>query len=228
MTAAAFTDSVSRPTETSASRGTGLIAIATGIAAVVLLLNHPGGQPGSFADMVKDEATNQVMNAVVHGGFIAVLALQIFCYARLSAQLGTARALPLAGLVFFATGAAFMMASLLLDGLVLPAIAAKYMRALAAKEDFAKVAFIVVGTTVQFLMPVGILFQSAGITAWGMGLSQASRRVLGLLGLLVGAACFAAAAASLVTGQPMLLMAAIVGLALWAFVAGAVLLSRKV
>ena len=49
----------------------GILSIATGIATVALLANHPGGDAHTFADVLKDEAANRTMDAIVHGGFVA-------------------------------------------------------------------------------------------------------------------------------------------------------------
>ncbi|MBI3677708.1 MAG: hypothetical protein HY243_13955 [Proteobacteria bacterium] len=67
------------------------------------------------------------------------------------------------------------------------------------------------------------MFQSAGAVGWGLALLRKSSRPLGMAGLLLGGASFAAVVASFTVG-PLLLMTAIVGLALWAFVAGVALL----
>jgi hypothetical protein len=204
----------------------GLVAIATGIAGFALLALHPGGEARDFVGVVKEEAANLVMNAVVHGGFIAVLAVQMVCYAVLSRWIGLARAASVAGLVFFAAGAAFMAASLLLDGLVTPAIAARYV-AKPDKIESARVIFVLIGSLVSFLLPIGLAFQSAAIAAWGWALTATGSRTAGIAGLVLGAAMFAMAAASLATMNPLFLMGAIVGTAIWAVVAGATLVRDR-
>jgi len=156
------------------ARAAGILSIATGIATVALLANHPGGDAHTFADVLKDEAGNRTMDAIVHGGFVVVLALQTICYATLSARIGRGA---IAGLVFFAFGAAFLSASMVLDGLVTPALAVKYLAA-PEKIDFAKSLFALVGTLIGLLMPMGLAFQSAAVAGWGVALvtSGISRR----------------------------------------------------
>lgn len=220
-TASAFdTKDHSAPAPT---RGVGLLTIATGIAGFALLALHPGGEARDFAGMVKEEAAGQFMNAVVHGGFIAVLTVQMVCYAVLSRRLGLSRTAAVAGLVFFAAGAAFMAGSLLLDGLVTPAIAARYVTK-PDKIESARVLFVLIGTSVSFLMPIGLAFQSAAIAAWGWALTASGSRAAGLFGLVLGLALIAALAASFAMGNPMLMMGAIVGTSVWAVVAGIVLM----
>ena len=99
-------------------RSIGILSIATGIAAFGLLASHPEGDAHSFAEVLRNEAANRAMDALVHGGFIVVLALQTIGYARLRSP---------AGLILFAFGAAFLSASMLLDGLATPALAMRYL-----------------------------------------------------------------------------------------------------
>lgn len=208
------------------SRVPGLLLIAAGITSVVLLASHPDGASArDFAGVLNAEAADQFMDAVVHGGFIVVLAVELFCYALFSARLKSQTAAT-AGLVFFGIGAAFLSASMLLDGLVTPALAAKYLAA-PQKIEFAKSLFALVGTLIRFLMPIGLAFQSAAVAAWGLALfnSRASR-IAGAFGIIVGLLLLMAFAATASTMNPMVLMGAIAVLAIWAAVTGAVMLRR--
>ncbi len=207
-----------------ANRSVGLLAIATGVAALALLANHPGGAATTFADVLKEEASNRLADGIVHGGFIAVLALQMVCYAVFSWRLGLQRISALAGLIFFAIGAAFLAGSMVLDGLVTPAVAAKYLAA-PAKIEFAKSLFVLIGTLIGFLMPLGLMFQSAAIAAWGWALvASGMSRVLGVIALIAGAGLVAALATSFAAMNPFVLMGAMAMMAAWAMAVGAVLL----
>jgi len=208
------------------TRGAGILAIATGVAAFALLANHPGGGAHDFAGVLRDEAANRVMDAAVHGGFIAVLALQTVCYAIFSARIGFSRATAVAGFVFFAFGVAFLSASMVLDGLVTPAVAAKYLAA-PNKIEFARGLFVLIGALIGFLMPIGLAFQSAAIACWGWALTASGvSRAAGVLGLALGTIALAALASSLAAMNPLVLMGAIAATSVWAVVAGIVLLRR--
>ena len=208
------------------TRGPGLLLIAAGIASVALLASHPDGAPAKdFAGVLKAEAADQFMDAVVHGGFIVVLAIELFCYAIFSARM-KASAAATAGLVFFGVGAAFLSASMLLDGLVTPALAAKYLAA-PTKIEFAKSLFVLVGTLIRFLMPIGLAFQSAAAAAWGLALfTRRTSRIAGAFGMIAGVLLLVAFAATASAMNPMVLMGAIAVLALWAAVAGLVMVRR--
>ena len=206
------------------TRSVGLVSIVSGIAAIALLANHPGEAAQTFADVLKNEAANRLMDGVVHGGFIAVLALQLVCYSIFSARLGLSRAMTIAGLVFFAMGTAFMSASLLIDGLATPAIAMRNLAA-PAKLEYAKSLFVLMGTLVGFLMPIGLMFQSAAIAAWGWATTASGQsRVAGMFGIVMGGLMIAALGANFAVMNPFVLMGAIAGTALWAIVVGGLLL----
>jgi len=208
------------------SRGMGVLAIVTGIAAFALLAFHPGGEARDFAGVLKDEAANRGMDALVHGGFVVVLALQTVCYAMFSARLGWQRAATVAGFVFFCAGAIFLSGSMVLDGLVTPAVAARYLAA-PAKIEYARALFVLIGALIGVLMPAGIAFQAAGFAAWGAALAANGRRVAGAFGVLLGAAMIAGVAAGAATANPIVLMGGIVGTAVWAIVFGATMLRRR-
>jgi hypothetical protein len=207
----------SRPT-----RAVGLLAIATGVAGLVLLASHPEGNATTFAQVVQNEAADRAINAIVHGSFIGVLALQLVCYAMFTRVLGQ-RVSALAAFVFFAMGAAFMCASLLLDGLVTPAIAVRYV-AKPDKIESARILFVLIGTIVSFLMPIGLLLQSAAIAAWGWALNANGSRVLGAIGMGLGGLLVLALGSSFVMMNPMVLMGALAATSVWAMMVGVLLM----
>lgn len=211
----------------SGTTATGLLLIATGIAAAGLLSIHPGGQASDFAGVLKEESDNRIIDAIVHGGFVVVLTFQLVCFTLFSRWLGLARPTVVAGLIFFAIGAAFFCASMVLDGIVTPAIAFKYV-AKPDKIDFAKSLFILVGALISTLMPAGMFFQSLGIASWGFALmtKPTPSRAAGVLALTIGGVLCAALAVTAGSVDPLVLMAGIVMLAIWAIAAGLLLVSR--
>jgi len=205
------------------SRTIGWVTIATGIASIALLLNHPAEQATDFNGLLREEAANQMINAIVHGGFMVVLAIQLVCYAVFTGRAGWAKSLAIAGFTFFAVGAAFQIASLLVDGLMIPAIAQRYLAAPPDRLPFGRTLFALCGIAVQFLMPIGIGFQAAGIVSWGASLARSGT---GIAGLVLGLATMVAIVAGALTGAQHLLLIAIALLAFWAIVAGIALLRR--
>jgi hypothetical protein len=205
----------------------GAVLLATALASIVLLLNHPAESATDFAGVLKEEAANQMKNALVHGGFTVVLAMQLACYAIFSGRLGWQRGLAITGLVFFAIGAALQTTSLIVDGLVIPQLAVRFLAGPPDRLPFTRSLFTLCGTAIQFLMPMGLFWQGAGITAWGAA-AMPSTRAGGIAGVLIGLAIMAGVIGAAATGQMMLTMLAIVGLALWAALVGALMFWRTV
>jgi hypothetical protein len=206
-------------------RTAGILLLLTGIASVALLAAHPGETATNFAGVLKEEAANRAIAGIVHGGYIAVLVVQIVGYAKLSAQLDLRRLLPLAGIVLFTAGTVFLSASLFLDGLVIPALAARYAD-VPAKIESARTLFVFCETAIGFLMPIGLAFQGAAIASWGAALWRQSR-VAGTIGILFGLLMLGALAANLARPNPAFVMGSLVGPMLWAFVAAWPLIRRN-
>ena len=209
------------------SRITGIITLATGVAAIALLVNHPGGQAADFAAILKQEAADQAISAVVHGGYILVLTIQLACYAVFAGRLGWTKPLAVAGMVFFAVGAGLQMASLLVDGLMIPQIAARYLLAPPDRLPVARALFVLCGTAVQFLMPMGLFFQGAGVASWGASLAKVMRGG-GIAASVIGMLVAVGAVAAFATGQTHVMLVAIALLAVWAGIAGVALIRKWV
>jgi len=154
------------------------------LASLTLLASHPSGSPGNFADLVRDEAAHQVIDGVVHGGFVVTLVALLICFVLWSRFLGLAKPPVVIGLVCFCVGCGALMASMVLDGFATPAIAVRFV----GTDDLqpAKTLFVLVGTLIRFLMPMGLLFQFVAMLSWssvivkGPGLARA----VGLVGLV--------------------------------------------
>jgi hypothetical protein len=211
-------------TDRTSDRTAGILLLFAAIASLALLAAHPGETATTFAGVLKEEAANRNVAGVVHGGYIAVLVLQIIGYAKLSARLDLRRLVSLAGVVLFAAGAAFLSASLLLDGLVIPAIAARFADA-PAKIETARTLFVFCETAIGFLMPIGLAFQGAAIASWGAALWRGSR-LAGAIGLLFGLGMLGTLAANIVRPNPLLVMGLLIVPMLWAFVAAWQLLRK--
>ena len=212
-------------TEDTGERTAGILLLLTALASLALLAAHPGETATTFAGVLKEEVANRSVAGPVHGGYIAVLVLQIIGYVKLSARLDLRRLLPLAGIVFFAAGTVFLSASLLLDGLVIPALAARYAD-VPAKIESARALFVFCETAIGFLMPIGLAFQGAAIASWGAALWRRSR-IAGAIGVLFGFLMLGALTANLARPNPVFLMGSLIAPMLWAFVAAWLLIRRN-
>jgi hypothetical protein len=167
------------------------LSFAFGLCALTsfaLMANHPRGTAGSFSDVLLDEASHRVINAVVHGGYIAVLVALIVCFVLLSRHLGSTRVPVVIGFVCFCIGSAALIASMLLDGFATPAIAIRFI----GSSDLqpARTLLILLGTLIGALMPMGLLFQSVGMLGWSLVIARGSRlgRGVGVLGFVIAIA----------------------------------------
>lgn len=200
----------------------GVIAIAVGLGSVALLTLHPMDRANSFAEIVQNEAAGLTQDAIVHGGFIVVMALQLVCYGAFSSTLSASRLASRAGFTFFAIGAAWLSLSMLFDGLVTPAVAARYV-AQPDKIESARPLFVFIGAIVQRVMPMGIGFQAAAMVCWSVALFSDRMAVSGTIGLALAAVLAIAVYLGAFAGMMMALMGAFVLLALWAVLVGVVL-----
>jgi acyl-coenzyme A thioesterase PaaI-like protein len=92
-----------------------------------LLVNYPSGAAGTFADTLRAEASHQLADALVHGGFIITLCALMVCFTIWSRMLGSQRVAVLIGMVSFCVGCGTLIASMILDGFVTPALAARFV-----------------------------------------------------------------------------------------------------
>src|SRR5271155_2122704 len=169
--------------EHSQRTASGAVLILAAVLEIALLALHPEGSARDFAGMLREEANGRLIDALVHGGFIVLLAVQLVGYRALSIRLGQDRTSVIAASVFFAMGTAALSASLFVDGLLVPKLAQRFVTATAAQQEAARPIFALAGSAIGLLMPIGLGFQGIGIVAWSI-------RLLGLARFTGGAALF--------------------------------------
>ena len=216
---------VERPPQDGALHVPGVVLAGCAAISLLLLAVHPGGSPQTFAEVLKDEAANQGPDALVHGGFVALLAIQMACFATLAARLGAGRGRVLAALVFTACGSTALAGSMIFDGLVTPAVAAKYLAAPADKLEAARTLISLCGLMVRFLMPMGLAFQAVAALAWSASLLGRGwpARWVAILGAASGVGTLAALAATITEPSPLVLMGGIAAQSLWTAATGALM-----
>ena len=105
--------------------GAGLIGC--GIASLVLLVAHPGaGGSPALGDVLRSEAAQATADAFVHGGFVLVLSLELVGFAALAVRVGPRKTSVLAAMLFALVGSGLLAASMVVDGLITPGVAARY------------------------------------------------------------------------------------------------------
>ncbi len=209
--------------EHSQRKASGAVLILAGALEIVLLALHPESSAHDFAGMLRDEAGGRLVDALVHGGFIVLLAVQLVGYRALSLRLGADRTGVITAGVFFTIGTATLGASLFVDGLLIPKLAYRFASATATQQDAARPVFAFAGAAIGLLMPIGLAFQGIGVVAWSIRLLGLAR-VTGSAALLLGLVILGAAIG--LTANPMFVAAAIPAMALWSGLGG-VLLRRR-
>lgn len=208
------------------ARLTGAGLIAGGIASVALLAGHPGaGGSPVLADVLRSEAAQATADAVVHGGFVLVLTLELVGFAALAVRAGPHRTSVLAAMLFALVGSGLLTASMLVDGLITPAVAARYAAAPAARQEPARALLVLIGAAVSVLMPMGLAFLGAAALAWGTALApmRGAARIGGRVALALGGVTLAAGASVPAAGM-IGLMVAMLTSAAWAIAAGILLM----
>jgi hypothetical protein len=166
---------------------------------LTLLANHPAAGSHVLVDVIRAEANNRFIDGVVHGSFIATLSVLIVCFVFWSRGTGMDRLTVVVGLVSYSIGSGVFMASMLLDGFVVPALAVRFT-AIGVGEHLgeANAVFILCGSVIRFLMPMGLCFQSVAIVSWSLQIVERRgwRLAVGVFGmttgtLLIGTICLA-------------------------------------
>lgn len=210
------------------SKALGVVLIALAAASLGLLANHPSAPAQTFAELLRNEAADQTLDGVVHGGLVGVVAAQLACLANVSMRMSRRRAWAVAGLVMASAGAGFLMLSMLLDGLLTPALAALYVDKPDRQND-ARPLFALIGMLVRFLMPAGLLFQAASLVCWGgpLVVDSGLRRGTGWFGIVAG--ILVAVAVAMTAGRVThVLIGALVAIAAWYALLGVTLLRDRV
>jgi hypothetical protein len=218
-----MTDNPSNHRET---RGLGTAFALCALATLTLLANHPNDGAHNVTDFIKEEARNQFIDGLVHGGFIVIQGALSVCFLLLSRRLGSDRVPVVIAIVAFLIGGGALMASMILDGFASPAIAVRLGGPDSADNLLmAKTLLIFLGTLIRFLMPMGLLLQSVAIFAWSSVIARGRglQRAVGVFGLVAAVALIVALLAAPLKVATHVLLGGILLQALW-YLALAVLL----
>jgi hypothetical protein len=210
------------------NRALAYVFVLCAVATFVLLSAHPAGGGHSFVEILQVEARDQVKDGVVHGGFILISAILIVCLAVLSRILGPERVSVTVGFVAFGIGAAALMMSMGLDGLVVPAVAARCLREGTAQSlASGQTLLLFCGACIKILMPTGLLFEGAAMLSYSVAMF--ARRWVWAGGFGVASGIAVLIGPLLLSGlAPHFLIAVIVVLCVWYLcVAGALWLENS-
>lgn len=213
---------------TESTRAAGIaIALATIVSTVFVALDESGGGHG-MQEILQSIARLQTLKAVVHGVAIASLCAYAFGYAALARRLSLRRPLVLAGLASYLIGCAALAGATVIDGFVIPHIAADAVAGSASRLQIGYELVHYAGLALTDAAKIGWLLQAAGALAWSVALLRDAglSRATGVIGcaanLLVGAAVLGSGVNMAMTSILSVLLAQLV----WNL-AAALLLMRK-
>jgi hypothetical protein len=179
----------------SATRQSSAVLAIGGGTLLLLLKAHPQapGHLRSFQEVVNFEIEHRAMDALVHGGAIAVLVLLLAGHAGLLRAIRCGGVAGVLAVTAFGTGCALIAASLVLDGFLTPALALQFRDAQGdqPRQEAVEAVLHACGSAIGILMRMGLSSFAAAALAWSAGLLQAQDRRIaaalsGVTGLILG------------------------------------------
>lgn len=141
------------------------------------LSHHPVAGPAASArQSLSQLAGLQLMDGLVHGMLILMLAVLSASLALFSSLLGWCRPAVISACGAWLAACCVIVAAMLLDGFAVPQLASKYVSAPEQDIQSVRVVLGAIGTIIQVLTKAGILAMGAAMLAWSYAL--ASRNVL--------------------------------------------------
>jgi hypothetical protein len=169
----------------------GATMILSAVVAVAAVAHHPSvGRAASGADVLAQIVRLSALDESVHAVVIVAACGLLFGLTAFAARRGLRNEAVLAGLIAYATGTVFAIAAALIDGFLIPAIAARYATAPPARLDTALQLLTVCAMTIQIATKTWLLATCFAVLMWSSGLIRHGRvlRAIGALGAVATAA----------------------------------------
>lgn len=207
--------------------GWGLIVMS--VLTVVFMWMHPTTGTHDAGEFVERAGRGVPGNTFVHGALVTVILMMATCFLWLRDVLGPRRALVRAGLVALVVGTAGAVCAGLVNGFIVPNVAARYVGA--GPEDVAalKPVLVMLREANATLARVSVVGLSLTAVAWSscVLMMPGWRRAAGVIGLLCGLAPLAMHA-----GEHLRMNVSGYGLfvqihAVWGVMAGLVMVVRR-
>jgi hypothetical protein len=128
------------------------------------------------------------MDRIVHGALIALVGGLLTGLAAFSLRQGIAQPTVAAGIIAYSIGAGATIGAAVIDGFIVPGIAAQYAGASAQEVKLALHLLATCALTIQVLTKLGLIAISTSILMWSIGLvrSRGAARIAGIIGLAAG------------------------------------------
>lgn len=161
------------------------IALVTGAVLAVALVTHHPTHHGQW-----------LVNALVHGGIIAVLGVFAYGFAGLTGRLGEHSVFGRLGFIAFVFGAAGMIAAALVSGFIVEELIKGYVHSAGDERDVDMILRPAIGlcrAINQVCAKLGVLATAAALALWSLHLLHVQgSRAIGAVGVVAGVGLAAA------------------------------------
>lgn len=169
--------------DTGAARSCAITLIICCVFGIFAMAHHPTLHSHAISDTAAEMAKIQGLNAVVHGGMIALSLLIGLCMAEYSALRGLTRFLPRSGLILFWFGIIAMCLGGLINGFVVPDLITNISTQPELQAQ-AKLLLSAAWASNQRLVALGAYLIAAAVLLYSIDLLRngPKRRLIGALG----------------------------------------------
>ncbi len=148
------------------------------------MLHHAHGNADVLAQLLALRTADQT----VHGILIAAVIGLVFGFTVFALRRGLGSTAALAGLVAYALGSVPVIGAAMIDGFVVPALAARYANGSESAVTGAMQLITLCAIAIQVCTKVWLVATSAAVVIWSMDLVRAAgvKRAIGILGFVAG------------------------------------------
>jgi hypothetical protein len=164
--------------------------ILSALASLIAVAHHPRvSHATSRADVMAQIVRSSVLDEAVHAVVVVAACGLLFGLTAFAARRGLRNDAVPAGLVAYAIGTVFAIGAALIDGFLIPAIAARYATAPPAKIDTALQLLAVCAMTIQIATKTWLLAASFAVVMWSSVLVRHGGllRAVGVVGVVATA-----------------------------------------
>lgn len=169
-------------------RVSGVVIALSAVLFVVGMSHHPSAHGEDTRAFLEETLRIATLNRLVHGGLMAMTVCMAFGFVGFAAGLGLGRPLVRFGLVTYLCGSVALIGAALVNGLVLPSLAERFLEA--SDETLASVRVVLAWNWEinQALTFTGVLAWSAAVLAWSLALMRhaGAWRWIGAAGSVLG------------------------------------------
>ncbi len=170
-------------------RVAGIAIVVSAALTIAAIAHHPTITTARGpAHVLSQVAALSVADETVHGLLIAMVAALLFGLTAFSLRRGLGRETVLAGLIVYAVAAAALIGAALIDGFLVPTLAARYVGATPQSVDMTLHVLAACSAAIQILTKLGLGATSLALTLWAVDLvrSRGTLRVAGAIGFASG------------------------------------------